>query len=489
MKTLILITAFNVNNFIVKVVNRLPEELFSNNVEILIIDDLSTDDTLKTSIALKKSFKKCLIHILSNKTNLGYGGNQKIGYQYAIKNNFDNVVLLHGDGQYAPEKILEILEPLKNGFDAVQGSRMINKKDALKGRMPIYKFFGNIFLTSVQNILTGMSLSEFHSGYRAYSVKALKKVPFHLNSSYYEFDTEIFIQMHIKGLKIKEVPIPTFYGDEISYLNSVKYGLRILKTTFLSFTKKFGIFYNRKYDIQIPREKIYRSKIDFDSSHKFATAEVKENTKVLDIACDNCYVGNYLINEKKCDVTGIDQIVPDESKGLNSFFICDLDKEEIPVNLSKFQYILMLDVIEHLKNPEVFMEILYKKINNSDCKVILSTPNVAHIFIRFMLFFGQFNYGRSGILDKTHTRLFTRKSIENLITGANFKIIKSKGVPIPFPLIIKNNTLSKFLIKLNNILISIFRNLFSFQFIYVIEVNPSLDCLLKNAELQKMSKK
>ena len=149
----------------------------------------------------------------------------------------------------------------------------------------------------------------------------------------------------------------------------------------------------------------------------------------------------------------------------------------------------MLDVIEHLKNPEVFMEILYKKINNSDCKVILSTPNVAHIFIRFMLFFGQFNYGRSGILDKTHTRLFTRKSIENLITGANFKIIKSKGVPIPFPLIIKNNTLSKFLIKLNNILISIFRNLFSFQFIYVIEVNPSLDCLLKNAELQKMSKK
>ena len=101
---------------------------------------------------------------------------------------------------------------------------------------------------------------------------------------------------------------------------------------------------------------------------------LKKTQEVLDIACDNCYVGNYLINEKKCDVTGIDQIVPDESKGLNSFFICDLDKEEIPVNLSKFQYILMLDVIEHLKNPEVFMEILYKKINNSDCKVILSRP-------------------------------------------------------------------------------------------------------------------
>ena len=186
LKTLILITAFNVNNFIVKVVNRLPEELFSNNVEILIIDDLSTDDTLKTSIALKKSFKKCLIHILSNKTNLGYGGNQKIGYQYAIKNNFDNVVLLHGDGKYSPEKILEILSHWKMVLMLFRVLEWF--KGCPKRRMPIYT---GIFLTSAQNIWL-YEFDEFHSGYRAYSVKALKKVPFHLNSSYYEFDTNFY---------------------------------------------------------------------------------------------------------------------------------------------------------------------------------------------------------------------------------------------------------------------------------------------------------
>ena len=484
MKTLILITAFNVKNFIINVVNRLPKELFTENVEILIIDDFSTDETLKTSLALKQSFKKAVIHVLSNKKNLGYGGNQKIGYQYAIKNKFNYVVLLHGDGQYAPERIMEILEPLKKGYDAVQGSRMIKKIDALKGRMPIYKFFGNIGLTFIQNSLTGMKLSEFHSGYRAYSVKALNKVPFRLNSSYYEFDTEIFIQMHMKGFKIKEIPIPTFYGDEISYLNSVKYGFRILKTTLLSSIGKYGIFYDRKYDLQENiTKKIYSAKLDFDSSHSYAISEIMNGSKVLDIACDNCYVGNYLISKKKCNVTGIDIKVHQGAKQLTNFFKCNLDNEELPVNASNFDFILMLDVIEHLKNPEEFMEKLYKSINNHDCKIILSTPNVAHIFIRIMLLLGQFNYGKSGILDKTHTRLFTKKTIEKLIESTNYKIIKEEGIPIPFPLIVDNKFISKCLLATNNFLIRILKKLFSFQYIYVIEVNPSLDYLIKNADI------
>jgi glycosyltransferase involved in cell wall biosynthesis len=486
MKCLILITAFNVHKFITNVVNRLPEKLFDENVEILIINDFSTDKTLETILDLKKNFNKCVIKILSNKKNLGYGGNQKIGYQYAIKKKFDHVVLLHGDGQYAPEKILDVLEPLKNGYDAVQGSRMIFKKNALKGRMPFYKFFGNIFLTFFQNRLTGLNLSEFHSGYRAYSVKALKKIPFELNSSYYEFDTEILIQMHMKGLKIKEIPIPTFYGDEISYLNSIEYGFRILRTTLLSFANKFGIFYNRKYDIvKDLNKKQYISKVGFESSHSYAIQKVEKNSKVLDIACDECYVSNYLIDHKNCHVYGLDIVKKIQTKKLKKFHKCDLDNEPIPLELKNFDYILMLDVIEHLKNPEKFMENLYKKINNKSCRIILSTPNVAHLFIRIMLLFGQFNYGNSGILDKTHTRLFTRKSIEKLIEYSNYNIIEQKGIPIPFPLVIKNKTLANFLININKLLIKVFKNLFSFQFIYVLETNDSLDFLLKNAELKK----
>ena len=166
MKTLILITAFNVEKIIEEVILRLPKKLKEShiNAEILIIDDASDDNTLKKIISIQDKYQDYRITCLSNKVNLGYGGNQKIGYYYAIKNNFDYVVLLHGDGQYAPEKILDMLNPLiNNQADAVQGSRMIKKTDALRGRMPLYKFFGNIGLTLIQNFLIGLNLSEYHS--------------------------------------------------------------------------------------------------------------------------------------------------------------------------------------------------------------------------------------------------------------------------------------------------------------------------------------
>ena len=140
MKILILITAFNVNKFLQNVINRIPKSIFSKDVEILIIDDKSSDNTVEKMIDIQNKFKEAKINLLANKINLGYGGNQKVGYQYAINNNFSYVILLHGDGQYAPEKILDILDVLLKGYDAVQGSRMINKKDALKGRMPFYNF-------------------------------------------------------------------------------------------------------------------------------------------------------------------------------------------------------------------------------------------------------------------------------------------------------------------------------------------------------------
>ena len=124
MKVLILITAFNVERFIEKVILRLPNKLKKSqlNFEILIIDDASNDNTLKKIISIRDKYKDYKITYLPNKVNLGYGGNQKIGYYHAIKNNFDYVVLLHGDGQYAPEKILDMLNPLiNNGAEVAKG--------------------------------------------------------------------------------------------------------------------------------------------------------------------------------------------------------------------------------------------------------------------------------------------------------------------------------------------------------------------------------
>jgi glycosyltransferase involved in cell wall biosynthesis len=144
----------------------------------------------------------------------------------------DVVVLLHGDGQYAPEEIPRMVAPiLADNADVVFGSRMMQRSKAIKGGMPLYKFIGNIFLTTTQNLLTGVRLSEWHTGYRAYRVSSLRDVSFENNSNYFDFDTQIILQMIGSRQRITEIQIPTFYGDEISRVNTIKYGLQILGHT------------------------------------------------------------------------------------------------------------------------------------------------------------------------------------------------------------------------------------------------------------------
>jgi glycosyltransferase involved in cell wall biosynthesis len=250
---LIFIVAYNHEKTIEKVVNRIPKKLFNlYDLEILIIDDASKDRTFVISKKIKEKYKKnnsFKINIFYNPINQGYGGNQKIGYHYAIKNKFRYVVLLHGDGQYSPEVLPKLLNQISlKKIDVVMGSRMINKKLALKGGMPLYKFVGNIILTKIQNFLLGTRFAEFHTGYRIYSINSLKKIPFHFNTKDFHFDTEILIQLVMTENKIKEISIPTFYGDEICHVNGIKYAFNVLRMTFLAkFQKIMNFNFSKKF--------------------------------------------------------------------------------------------------------------------------------------------------------------------------------------------------------------------------------------------------
>ena len=262
-KLLIFIVAYNAENTIQSVVNRIPKKLSKvYNLEVLIIDDCSEDRTFEISKKIKKNKKLGFqFNILYNPKNQGYGGNQKIGYHYAIKKKFDYVVLLHGDGQYAPEELPKLMTDLeKNKYDVVMGSRMINKKNALKGGMPFYKLVGNIVLTKVQNFLLSTKLAEFHTGYRIYSIKSLKDIPFHLNTQDFHFDTEILIQLFLINAKIKEISIPTFYGDEICHVNGIKYAFDVLKTSFTAVLQdRFNLKIADKYKKNTKIKKIYKN--------------------------------------------------------------------------------------------------------------------------------------------------------------------------------------------------------------------------------------
>ena len=230
-KLLVLIVAYNAEETIQNVLLRIPQSLLEDFlVEVLVLDDASSDRTFEQAQEILNTSKLPFkVHVLINPSNQMYGGNQKIGYHFAIVNDFDFVALLHGDGQYAPESLPELTRPLlSNLADAVFGSRMLVPGDARRGGMPLYKFVGNRILTWFQNRLLGANLSEFHSGYRVYSVKALELIPFDRNTNDFHFDTEIIIQFLFRKLRIVELPIPTYYGEEICRVNGLKYAWNVV---------------------------------------------------------------------------------------------------------------------------------------------------------------------------------------------------------------------------------------------------------------------
>ena len=238
----VLIVAFNAQETLTKVLDRIPSDFVKQIDAILVCDDASTDDTHKVGLSYQ-SKSQLPLTIVRHEINLGYGGNQKTGYQWALEKNLDLVVLLHGDGQYAPEYLPQMVEPIMSGrADVVFGSRMITQGGARQGGMPLYKFVGNKILTALQNRLAKVSLTEWHSGYRAYSVASLRKINFLKNSDYFDFDSQIILQMIGARQRIVEIEIPTFYGDEISRVNGIKYGIKILIHTL-----KFRLSSNKSY--------------------------------------------------------------------------------------------------------------------------------------------------------------------------------------------------------------------------------------------------
>ena len=242
MKIGVLIVAYNAEDTLARVLDRIPQDFAQQIDSILVCDDASTDNTHQIGLEYR-SGSNLPLTIVRHEINLGYGGNQKTGYQWALEKNLDAVILLHGDGQYAPEYLPQMVEPIISGrADVVFGSRMITQGGARKGGMPLYKYVGNKILTYLQNSLAKVSLTEWHSGYRAYSVSALRKVNFLKNSDYFDFDSQIILQMIGARQRIAEIEIPTFYGDEISRVNGIKYGLKILIHTL-----KFRLSSNKSY--------------------------------------------------------------------------------------------------------------------------------------------------------------------------------------------------------------------------------------------------
>lgn len=470
----ILVVSYNASGLLPNTLSRISDEVWEVIDEVFVFDDGSVDDTHKLGVEYaQKSERRDKINVYKNPVNLGYGGNQKVGFQYAIDKSMDYVILLHGDGQYAPELLSELIAAaVFDGNKVVFGSRMLDKRGALRDGMPFYKWVGNQVLTGIQNILLGMNLSEFHSGYRMYATEFLKTVNFLQNSDGFDFDTQIIIQTRIANTPIKELPFPTFYGDELCHVDGIDYAIKILLWT---------VRY-RLHQLHIGRNSIYVAKEDSHYVRKFSPYSSHERIlflcnemngmRVLDLgAADSLLAKAFL--EQGAKVTAVD-IAFDEDKKIGGveYNVLDLDTDQrLPFD-RQFDYIVVADLIEHLRNADEFLSNL-KYLLKAKGRLIISTPNIAVWFYRISLMLGRFNYGPRGTLDYTHVRLYTYDTIKALLEESGFRIIKVEPTSLPFELALESvgkSSLVKFVDKVYFACCKIWKRMFAYQFVLECEI-------------------
>jgi 2-polyprenyl-3-methyl-5-hydroxy-6-metoxy-1,4-benzoquinol methylase len=462
----ILVVAYNAESTLEKTLDRIPKDFRSRIAEILILDDASSDGTFTAGCRWSQLDGMPPTVVMRHTKNLGYGGNQKAGYALAAERGLDIVVLLHGDGQYAPELLPEMVAPIERGeCEAVFGSRMMRSGSALKGGMPFYKWLGNRVLTRFENGLLGSRLTEFHSGYRAYSVAALRRLPIDRNTDAFDFDTQIIVQLLDAGMRIKEIPVPTYYGDEICYVNGLRYAKDVVKDVleYRLALKGFGTC------PWIPKPVDYAFKEGDGSSHS-AILKIMRGLppgRVLDVGCSGGLFAERL-EDLGHTVTGLDFVeVPGVRDRCSEFLLADLEEGLPPQVGADYDYVVAGDVIEHLSRPEHVLREL-REVLRPGGRMLLSVPNFSHWYSRLRVAFGAFGYDRRGILDETHLRFFTRSSLRRTVRAAGFDQLQVTSTGAPFWSVLGGGTVARTLGGISRLLTRVRPTLFGYQYVAVL---------------------
>lgn len=474
MRVAVFIVAYNAERFIESVLKRIPEEIRPLLAEIFIIDDSSKDQTSHTAIAAGAKLGLTNLSVLKTPFNRRYGGNQKLGYLYAIEKNFDVVILLHGDGQYPPEHVPQVINAFAdNAVDAVFASRMIDKMSALRGKMPLYKWVGNQILTHLENALLGASLSEFHTGYRAYRVRKLKSIPFEYNSNDFHFDTEIIIQLIATQSIIREIPIPTHYGDEVCHVDGFRYATNCIRAIARFRLTQIGLFYEPNYDFGLFEEDAYYLKTAPNSLHQhILSRKWNRSETLLQIGAKRGLLAAALAEQ-------IDQVTtsdkePVERPGKAASVLFDLNVSNVSEFNKPFDNVLLLDEVQSLSNPEEGLKKVFDILKPHGL-LFVSTGNVTYFPVRVSFLFGQFNYGKRGILDQGHKRLFTISSLKTTLENQGFIVKEYRYFGPPIADLISNKGIWEYIDRLSGWLAKIWPSLFAYSFLVIAERMDELE--------------
>jgi glycosyltransferase involved in cell wall biosynthesis len=461
----IIVVAYNAASTLAKVLDRIPREFVPRIADILICDNASEDQTYLVGLGYKQVDGRSLpLNVIRNPRNLGYGGNQKVGYDWAIEQGLDIVVLLHADGQYAPEFLPEIVGPLeRDEADAVFGSRMMAPGGARKGGMPMYKFIGNKVLTTFENRVVGTNLSEWHSGYRAYQVATLRDIPFHRNSDEYDFDSEIIIQLHEAGKRIVELPIPTYYGDEISYVNGTRYAKDIVFDVLRYRAHKLGLGSGETAFAS----SLYEPKAGPDTAtgRLLAWLGGRTDARLLVLgSAEGTFVDE--LRARGHDVTVVTDRAQPTLEGEQAPLVADLD-DGIPTAAGDgFDVVLLVDGLGRVRRPGALLADT-RRVLAPGGTVMATIPNFGHWYPRLRVAAGRFGYDRRGVLDERTLRFFTRHEADRLFADEGFTTLRDEVVGLPRAL---DTTRSRALAVLDGVGLAASPSLFAYQLLY--ELTP-----------------
>ena len=417
---------------------RIPSTLLDEyDVEVLVIDDSSHDATFERSETLRRAETLPFpLHVLFNPENQGYGGNQKIGFHFAIREGFDYVALLHGDGQYAPECLPELVRPLRDGAaDAVFGSRMLDEGGARAAGCRSTSSSGT---RSSAGSRTRCSRRTSASSTRATACTRRRRfgdIPFELNTNDFHFDTEIIIQLVYAGERIREIPIPTYYGDEICHVNGLKYAGDVARATLKARMQDLGLLYERKFDVRAaePRQRPVSSEARLREPAHVGARTCRPGSRVLDLGCAGGWVGAEL---RRAGATSSESTSSRSRTGSSS--TASSSRPERRTACDRLRRVRLRLAARRDRASSESGAVPRRAVRGA-----LAEPWRQ----------GHHQHGqhrirddavaapgrpvqlrKRGILDLTHTRLFTFSTLRRLLEGAGFQVLELRGVPAPFPL-------------------------------------------------------
>ena len=342
---------------------------------------------------------------------------------------------------------------------------MMEKGAARKGGMPLYKYVGNKILTRFENRMLGTELSEFHSGYRAYSVSALASIPFEHNSDGFNFDTQIIIQLVDAGKRIREIPIPTYYGDELCYVDGMKYARDVSMDVMRYRLAKMGFLSGELGSVGAE----YQMKEGADSSHSVILRWLEQMppARVLDLGCSSGLLGER-IRALGHHVTGVDvAALPGVTQRVDRFVQADLDRG-LPVGIDDsglFDVVIAADVIEHVREPERLLDEI-RSVLVPRGALIASVPNFGHWYPRGRTALGMFDYDQRGILDRTHVRFFTRRGLLRRLRQAGFTPVRQTATGLPLEALSRGDSpIRRALRAADRLAVAARPQLFGYQFV------------------------